>query len=68
MDRACAVGLRALAIGAETRSVRIMEELKHLDNSLGKFPSSPGMADFHEAMHAAFSPLGLMGPAVERKG
>ncbi|MGH3833138.1 MAG: hypothetical protein ACRDRS_22345, partial [Pseudonocardiaceae bacterium] len=67
-DQASAVGFQALGIGAETRSARIIGELKHLDIALGKFPSSPSAADFHDAMNATFSPLELVGHAVQGKG
>jgi tetratricopeptide (TPR) repeat protein len=61
VEQACAVGLQALAIGAETRSARIIGELKHLDTAMRRFPSSASTANFHEAMHSTFSPSELMG-------
>lgn len=61
VEQASAVGLQALAIGAETRSARIIGELKRLDAALRKFSSSANVANFHEAMRATFSPLELMG-------
>lgn len=64
VEQASAVGLQALAIGAETSSARIMRELKQLDSSLGKFPASSGAADFHDAMNATFSPAELAGHTV----
>ncbi|MGH3852622.1 MAG: helix-turn-helix domain-containing protein [Pseudonocardiaceae bacterium] len=67
-DQASTVGLQALDIGAETRSARIIGELKHLDAALGKCLSSPSAADFQDAMNATFSPLELAGHAVQRKG
>ena len=61
-EQACAVGLRSLAIGAETRSARIIGELKLLDTAMRRFPSSASAANFHEAMHSTFSPSELIGP------
>lgn len=68
VEQASTVGLQALAIGAETRSGRIIGELKHLDTSLDKFPSSSGAVDFHDAMNTTFSPLELAGHTGARKG
>ncbi|MBV9140516.1 MAG: hypothetical protein JO115_06330 [Pseudonocardiales bacterium] len=59
VEQACAVGLQALAIGAETRSARIIGELKHLNASLGQFPSNSSAADFRDAMNTTFSPWRL---------
>ncbi len=46
VEQASTVGLQALTIGAETRSGRIIGELKHLDTSLGKFPPNFGCGGF----------------------
>jgi tetratricopeptide (TPR) repeat protein len=56
VEQACVVDLQALAIGAETRSARIIRELKHLDTAMRNFPSRASMVNFHEAMHSTFSP------------
>jgi hypothetical protein len=45
--------------GAETRSARIIGELKHLDTAMRRFPSSASTANFHEAVHSTFSPSEL---------
>ncbi|MGH3427762.1 MAG: hypothetical protein ACRDQZ_09380, partial [Mycobacteriales bacterium] len=68
VEQASAVGLQALAIGAETASARIIGELTHLDAALGKFPSSTGAVDFHDAMNSTFSPWELAGHTVGRTG
>ena len=69
VEQASAVGLQALAIGAETRSARIIGELKQLDAALRKFPSNANVSNFYEAMCATFSPLELMGvPQSRGKG
>jgi tetratricopeptide (TPR) repeat protein len=54
LEQACAVGLRALEIGVETRSSRIIHELKYFDAALKKFSTTSVAADFHDAMNWAF--------------
>ncbi|MGH3849360.1 MAG: hypothetical protein ACRDRT_06620, partial [Pseudonocardiaceae bacterium] len=68
VEQASTVGLRALAIGAETRSARIVRELKRVDVALGKFPSSTSVVDFHDAMNTTFSPWELADYRVGRIG
>jgi hypothetical protein len=51
LEQASAVGLRALAIGAETGSTRIIVELKYLDATLRKFSTTSSATDFHDAMN-----------------
>jgi len=63
-DQAAVVGLRALGIGAETRSARIIRELMNLDAALGKFPSSTSAMNFRDATRATFSPVELSGYTV----
>jgi transcriptional regulator with XRE-family HTH domain len=52
LDHAAALGLQALAIGAETSSGRIASELGDLDRALSPW-GSPAVARFHGAMESA---------------
>jgi tetratricopeptide (TPR) repeat protein len=55
VEQASSVGLRALAIGAETGSARIIGELKCLDTALGRFSTTSNAANFHNALHETYA-------------
>lgn len=63
VEQAAAVDLRALAIGAETGSARIIGELKYLDTALREFSTTSSVAGFHDAMHETYTRW--CSPAVE---
>ncbi|MGH3931463.1 MAG: helix-turn-helix domain-containing protein [Pseudonocardiaceae bacterium] len=50
VEHAATLGLDALAIGAETKSARILTELAQLNNALAPWHSAPIVADFRTAM------------------
>ncbi len=52
-ERASTVGLQALAIGAETRSARILTELAQLDSVLRPQRDVASVREFHDALNAA---------------
>ncbi|MGH3931462.1 MAG: helix-turn-helix domain-containing protein [Pseudonocardiaceae bacterium] len=50
VEHAATLGLDALAIGAETRSARILTGLAQLNDALAPWNSAPAVADFRTAM------------------
>lgn len=64
VEQACAVGLQALAIGAETGSSHIIGELEYLETALRKFSQTSSAADFREAMNGTFPHRRLRATAV----
>lgn len=50
VEQAATVGLRALAIGADTGSARIIRELSSLDDALTRWRSSPNVVEFRDAL------------------
>jgi tetratricopeptide (TPR) repeat protein len=50
VEHAATLGLNALAIGADTRSGRILTELRQLNDKLGPWSTAPTVADFRTAM------------------
>ncbi len=69
VEQASAVGLQAVAIGAETRSVRIIGELKHLDTTMRRSPSSASYGEFPRSHAFDVFTVGAYGsPASERRG
>ncbi|MEU1779247.1 helix-turn-helix transcriptional regulator [Streptomyces abikoensis] len=51
-EQASSVGLQALAIGAETRSARILTELAQLDSVLLPWRDVPSVREFRDALNA----------------
>jgi tetratricopeptide (TPR) repeat protein len=51
VDQAVAVGMQSLAIGSETGSGRIVNELFRLDGALTHWRSAPGVTEFRAAMN-----------------
>ncbi|MGH3812409.1 MAG: helix-turn-helix domain-containing protein [Pseudonocardiaceae bacterium] len=50
VEHAASMGLDALAIGAETRSARILTELAQLNDTLRPWQATPAVADFRAAV------------------
>ncbi len=55
VERAAALGKEALAIGADTRSGRILTELIRLDDALAPWQKTPVVADFRTAVRETIS-------------
>lgn len=68
VEQASAVGLQAVAIGSETRSARIIGELKHLDTAMRRFPSKREHDEFPRSHACDILTVGAYGsPAAGKK-